>query len=178
MSSAYFRTPPYPALLGAYETEPFPESDLAILPAYARCVLAPLFGVSMAADFQLLSPAALRSQHSELVESSGSFLEQWLVFAYSGQGDFWLLHNHRNETGFYDHNAEHCALSNVQELHLKLSEWLRVADLFQQFDVLTETTPTAFTRAYTLKTAYKANFISHLNRISPGLFERLPFTNL
>lgn len=178
MSSAYFSTPPYPALLKAYATQPFPESDLAMLPFYARHALGALLGVSMAADFQLLSPAALRSQHSELAESSGSFSGQWLVFAYSGQGDFWLLHRHRNETGFYDHDAEACTLPNVRELHLKLSEWLRVADLFQQLDVLTETMPMAFTRAYTLKPTYKANFISHLNKISPGLFERLPFTNL
>ncbi|MGI4735839.1 MAG: hypothetical protein ACRYG7_11750 [Janthinobacterium lividum] len=178
MSIDYFITQRYPALLGTYGTEPFSESDLAMLPSYAKQPLAALLGVSMAADFQLLSPASLSSQNLELAESSGSFSGQWLVFAYSGQGDFWLLHKHRNETGFYDHQAENYTLPNVTELHLKLAEWLLVADLFQQFDVLTETTPTAFTRAYTLKTAYKANFISQLNSISPGLFERLPFTNL
>lgn len=66
----------------------------------------------------------------------------------------------------------------MDELHLKLEEWLVVADLFQQFDLLSQTTPTALTREYTLKMAYKANFVSQLNSISPGLFERLPFTTL
>lgn len=178
MSSTYFSTPRYPTPLGVNGPELSPQADLALLPSYARQLLVPLLGMSLSADFQLLYPTSLRSQNSELAESSSSFSGEWLVFAYSGQGDFWLLHKHRNETGFYDHNAEDCALPHVTELHLELAQWLLVADLFQQFDALVETMPTAFTNAYTLKPAYKVDFISQLNTISPGLFERLPFTNL
>jgi len=155
MPTVHFKTQPYLALRATYGTTPWPDSDLALLPSYAKQPLATLLGQSIAADFQLLSAAALKSQNEELAESSGSFSSEWLVFAYSGQGDFWLLHKHRNETGFYSHDTETYAPSTVDELRLKLEEWLVVADLFQQFDTLAQTTPTAFTKEYLLQPKYR-----------------------
>jgi hypothetical protein len=178
MALAHFTTQSYPTLLAAYGTNSWREADLARLPSYAKPTLATLLGQTIAEDFQLLSPAALHWQNEELAKSSRAVARQWLVFACSGQGDYWLLHKHRNETGFYDHNTEQVALSTVAELHLPLEAWVIVADLFQQFDTLVQTTPTAFTQEYRLKPAYQADFISQVNSISPALFERLPFTTL
>jgi hypothetical protein len=178
MALAHFTTQSYPTLRAAYGTRSWREADLALLPSYAKPPLATLLGQPIAEDFQLLSPAALHGQNEELTNSSRAVARQWLVFACSGQGDDWLLHKHRNETGFYDHNTEQYPLSTVAELHLPLEAWVIGADLFQQFDTLLQTTPTAFTREYRLKPAYKAAFISQLNSLSPALFERLPFKTL
>lgn len=178
MSLAPFTAQAYPTLLATYGTGPWREADLAMLPSYAKPALATLLGQTIAEDFQLLSPASLHGQNEELAKSSSAVASQWLVFAYSGQGDYWLLHKQRNETGFYDHNTEQDALSAGAALQLPLEAWVIVADLFQQFDTLVQTTPTAFTREYRLQPAYKADFISQVNSISPALFERLPFTTL
>jgi hypothetical protein len=178
MTILYFTKQSYPALLAAYGTTAWRESDLALLPSYARFPLATLLGQPIAEDFQLLSPAALHQQNRELAENKAAFSRQWLVFACSGQGDYWLLHRHRNETGFYDHDCEHYDLSTVNELHLRVEDWVIVADLFQQFDRLLQTTPTAFTLDYRLTPAYQENFRSQVNSISPALLERLPFTTL
>lgn len=178
MSLAPFTAQAYPTLLATYGTGPWREADLAMLPSYAKPALATLLGQTIAEDFQLLSPASLHGQNEELAKSSSAVASQWLVFACSGQGDYWLLHKQRNETGFYDHNTEQDALSAGAALQLPLEAWVIVADLFRQFDTLVQTTPTAFTREYRLQPAYKADFISQVNSISPALFERLPFTTL
>lgn len=178
MSLAPFTAQAYPTLLATYGTGPWREADLAMLPSYAKPALATLLGQTIAEDFQLLSPASLHGQNEELAKSSSAVASQWLVFACSGQGDYWLLHKQRNETGFYDHNTEQDALSAGAALQLPLEAWVIVADLFRQFDNLVQTTPTAFTREYRLQPAYKADFISQVNSISPALFERLPFTTL
>ncbi len=172
----YFKKQPYPAVLAPYGANTATSDDLAILPGYARQWLTRLLGITIAEDFQVLSSVAMINQNNELAANSDSFSQDWLVFAYSGQGDFWLLHKQLNEIGFYDHNVESYALNNVDKLGIKVEDWLVVGDLFQQFDLLDETNPTAFNLDYTLKLAYKKNFVSQIDSISSGLFERLPFT--
>lgn len=88
MSITYFTIQPYSALLAAYGMKPCLDSDLAVFPSYAKQPLAALLGQTIGEDFQLLPPAALKSQNGDLAESSGSFSSEWLVFACSGQGDF------------------------------------------------------------------------------------------
>lgn len=174
----YFSRRPFAALCSAYGAAGAVAAAPTLLPEYARQTLSPLLGVALAEDFHVLSPETLVSQNAELAETRAACSADWLVFAYSGQGDSWLLHKQQNETGFYDHNQEDYSRTSVRRLHLPLEGWVEVADLFRQFDVLNETTPEAFTQGYALQPAYKQDFVAQLATISPGLFERLPFTNV
>lgn len=153
-------------------------SNLSLLPSYARGLLGTMLNAKIAEDFQILSLASMDSQNADLPMDSDGFSSTWFVFAYSGQGDFWLLKKEHDEIGFYDHNLENYSLASVEELHITLEEWIIAGDLFHQFDLLNETNPGAFNRNFTLKSPYKDDFIDKINSISKGLFERLPFNNI
>jgi hypothetical protein len=174
----YFRKNQYTNVIAEYGKGNANESELALLPEYARQFLIMLLDIKIAEDFQILSPLSIISQNAELPVGNDTLSLHWLVFAYSGQGDFWLLHKKQNEIGFYDHNKENYALSNIHKLYMNLQDWLVVGDLYRQFDLLNETEPAAFNRDYTLKAPYKADFINQINSVKKDLFKRLPFTNI
>jgi hypothetical protein len=173
----YFRKNQYTTVIADYSKGNSNESELALLPEYARQLLTMLLDVKIAEDFQILSPSSIDSQNAELPVGNDTLSLHWLVFAYSGQGDFWLLHKKQNEIGFYDHNKENYALNSADNIYMNLQDWLVVGDLYRQFDLLNETDPTAFNRDYTLKAPSKEYFISQIDSVRKNLFKRLPFTN-
>ncbi|OON69093.1 hypothetical protein [Hymenobacter sp. CRA2] len=169
----YFQKRDYAAILAEHSTNA--TSDTAGLPDYAGPLLRNLAGAALADDFQLLEPEVAAEQTQDVASTPGSFADQWVVFAYSGQGDFWLLDRTRNNVGFYDHNQEDYRPENVVSLDITLEDWVVLADLWRQFDALNETNPAAFNRDFTLKPDYRANLVEQVERIQQGLFSRFPF---
>jgi hypothetical protein len=62
----YFRKNQYTTVIADYSKENSNESELALLPEYARQLLTTLLDVKIAEDFQILSPISIASQNAEL----------------------------------------------------------------------------------------------------------------
>ena len=171
----YFQKRDYAAILPEHDSGSAALAAASGIPTYARSTLQALAGATLADDFQLLAPGAALEQTRDLAGTPGSFADHWLVFAYSGQGDFWLLEQAHNNVGFYDHSQEDYRPENVRSLGITLEEWVVLADLWRQFDVLHETTPAAFNRDFTLKPEYKTKLVEQVELIRKGLFAAYPF---
>jgi hypothetical protein len=145
------------------------------VPSYAEYILHSLLGANLAEDFQIADKEFIIDENEKISSISNSFTSQWLVFALSGQGDYWLLSNTQNTVGFYDHNKESFVISNVQKLEVTLEDWVVLGDLFHQYDLLNEFNPAAFNDDYTLRHEYREDFIEKVNSIKKGLFDMMPF---
>jgi hypothetical protein len=145
------------------------------IPNYVNYILQVLLGINIAEDFQVADEEFIKNETENISCIRNSFTDKWIVFALSGQGDYWLLHKTKNTVGFYDHNKEDFAVNNVQELGITVEEWVVLGDLFHQYDLLNEFNPSAFNDNYILKPKYKIDFADKINSIKKGLFEILPF---
>jgi hypothetical protein len=146
------------------------------VPSYAEYILHNLPGTSIAEDFQIADKEFIINENEKISSISDNFISQWLVFALSGQGDYWLLNNIQNTVGFYDHNKEDFSISNVQKIEITLEDWIVLGDLFHQYDLLNEFNPGAFNDNYTLKQECRIYFIEEVNSIKKGLFDKIPFS--
>ena len=169
----YFQKRDYAVILAEHSTDA--TFKTTYLPDYALQLLQNVAGTALAEDFQLLDLEEAVEQTQDIADMPGSFADQWVVFAYSGQGDFWLLDRMRNNVGFCDHNQEDYRPENVVSLDITLENWVVLADLWRQFDSLNETNPAAFKRDFTLQPDYRENLVEQIESIQKGLFGRFPF---
>lgn len=174
----YFKRRLYEEIIAEYPIILEGPGTINFLPDYAREVFERFSGVELGDDFQVLDLGVATQQNAHLANERDSFSTDWAVFAFSGQGDFWLLNKHKDDIGFYDHNQESYSLLNVVSIELTIRNWVVLGDLFHQFDLLNENNPQAFSSDFSLKPDYRADFIAEIEAVNSGLFDRLPFNNL
>lgn len=128
----------------------------------------------LAADFVFLDRVSVMDENARLpVPTAG-----WWVFGRSGSGDLWLLkaraQDQQSEVAFLDHDKE--SRARVRPLKISLSEWFQLADLIRQVEDAIDRDPSIEGRDHRLKPPLRRQVQSEMERISPGLSKRFPYT--
>lgn len=107
-------------------------------PPYANKILSHLIGVELASDFSVCNAEYLKKYNDFLYSECPAAKGVWMVFATSGQGDFWLLKCEENTLGYYEHNDEDLQLSNIKSMSVGLEQWVVLADIIAQLETKIE----------------------------------------
>lgn len=118
----------------------FPRVDTGNLglPEYANKILSTLIGVELAIDFSVCDAEYFKKYNEFLYSECPAAKDVWVVFATSGQGDFWLLKSKENFIGYYEHNDEDLRLSSIKSMNLVLEQWVVLADIIAQLETKIE----------------------------------------
>ncbi|SEH86973.1 hypothetical protein NLK61_13890 [Pseudomonas fuscovaginae UPB0736] len=109
-----------------------------LTPEYAAPLLSQLIGQELASDFIVCDLTYFKKYNDFLYSECPEAKGVWVVFATSGQGDFWLLNYSKNLIGYYEHNDENLSLENIKNMRFDLKTWIILADLIHQLELKSE----------------------------------------